>query len=86
MKNKIKYKTPKLSKQQCYITLKDYNLDFQNKLSCKIINPAKTFIGKPDKTNLDKINNLIKLKNNLRQWINTNEALNWFNNLDIKST
>ena len=82
MKNKIKYKTPKLSKQQCYITFKDYNLDFQNNnfqtnnFSCKIINPAKTFIGKPDKTNLDKINNLIKLKNNLRQWINTNEALN----------
>ena len=46
---KIKGKIPKLSQQQCYITLKDHKSDFPNKLSCRIINPVKTFIGKPAK-------------------------------------
>lgn len=35
MKNKIKGKIPKLSEQQCYITLKDHKPDFSNKLSCR---------------------------------------------------
>ena len=42
-----KGKIPKLSQQQCYITLKDHNTDFVNKLSCRIINQAKTFTGQP---------------------------------------
>ena len=69
-----------------YITLKDHKPNFLNKLSCRIIKRAKTFIGKPAKTNLDKINNLIRSKSNLRLRKNTYEVLNWFNNLSNKST
>ena len=43
MKNKTKRKIPKLLRQQFYITLKDHKQNFLNKLSCRIINPAKTF-------------------------------------------
>ena len=50
-----------------------------------MINPAKTFIGKPAKTNLDKIDNFLKQKSNLRQWKNIYEVLNLFNNLSNKS-
>ena len=85
MKNKKKSKILKLSQKQCYITLKDHKPDFLNKLSCRIINPEKNFTDKPAKTNLDIINNLVKLISSLRQWKNTYEVLNWFNNLRNKS-
>ena len=84
LKNKIKGKIPKLTEQQSYITLKDHKPNFPSKISCRLINPAKTYIGKPAKRNLDKINNEIRLKSNLNQWKNTYEVLNWFKKLNNK--
>jgi len=84
VKNKIKGKIPKLTEQQSYITLKDHKPNFPSKISCRLINPAKTYIGKPAKRNLDKINNEIRSKSNLNQWKNTYEVLNWFKKLNKK--
>ena len=51
-----------------------------------MINTAKTFIGKPAKTKLDKIDIFLKQKSNLKQWKNIYKVLNLFNNLNNKST
>ena len=41
---------------ECYITVKDHKEDFPHKISCRLINPSKSDIGKLSKIILDKIN------------------------------
>ena len=40
---------------ESYITIKNHKEDFANKISCMLINPSKSDIGKISKTILDKI-------------------------------
>ena len=63
----MKGKLPKLSQQQCYITLKNYKPEFLNKLSYRITFRAKTFIAKRYKASLCNINSLIRSKISLKQ-------------------
>ena len=61
-----------------YILLKDHKSNFHAKSSCRLINPAKSQIGRISKTILDRI--IADLRKNLavNQWKNTNEVLSWF--------
>ena len=74
------------SSQQAFITIKDHKNDFPNKIKCRLINPAKTQIGKISKQLLEEINNQIREKTKLQQWRSTDEALNWFKELDRQKT
>ena len=51
--------------------MKDHKGDIENKLSVRLINPAKNQIGRISKVVLDNINVVIKSQLKLNQWKNT---------------
>ena len=84
-KLKIADRVDKLSKNECYITLKDHKDNFQNNPKVRLINPAKTNIGQIAKIYLQEINSEILSLTKLQQWKCTAEVINWFKNIDNKS-
>ena len=71
--------------KESYITVKDHKPGFPDNISCRLINPTKPEIGKISNIYLERINNELKEKLNLRQLKNTNETLAWFNSLQEKN-
>ena len=73
------------AKREAFITLKDHKPNFVNNPTCRLINPAKSEIGKISKQILDRMNtNVNKLR--LNQWKNTQAVLSWFNSIENKET
>ena len=70
------------AKKPAFITLNDHELNFDNNPKYRLINPAKSEVGKISKVLLDKINNEVRCKTNLNQWRNTKSVIDWFQNLD----
>ena len=60
---------------RAFITLKDHKENFENAPKCRLINPAKTNIGKISKQILQKINREVREKTELTQWQSTGEVL-----------
>ena len=75
-------RTQCFSTEKCFLTLKDHKDNFNDKPTTRLINPAKTDIGKISKKLLDKVNTSIKSKTDLNQWRNTAEVLKWFHDVD----
>lgn len=73
------------AKKEAFVTLKDHKPNFENKPTCRLINPAKSEIGKISKQTLDRINTKIKAKLNLNQWKNTRSVIEWFRSVTHKS-
>ena len=73
------------SNKPAYITLKDHKENFLNKPKCRLINPAKTQIGKISKQLLSEINEDIRNNTQLQQWRSTAEMLAWFSCIPHKS-
>ena len=67
--NKLKTddRIQKLDKNEAYITIKDHKEGFPDKISCRLINPSKTDIGKINKQILDRVSNTILVKNKVKQ-------------------
>ena len=74
----------RMAKQQAFITLKDHKDNFANHPTCRLINPAKSELGKVSKQILDRINSEIRTKTKLNQWKNTKDVTNWFTNIPDK--
>ena len=72
------------AKREAFITLKDHKPNFANNPTCRLINPAKSEIGKMSKQILDQVNKTITNHLNLNQWKNTRAVLNWFNGIEHK--
>ena len=72
------------SKNQAFVTLKDHKPNFNNKPTCRLINPTKSEIGKVSKQILERINSNTKKATGLNQWINTTEVINWFKSIKRK--
>ena len=79
--NRIHY----ISLRESFVTIKDHKPDYQNKPTCRLLNPTKTEIGKIRKQILEKINSVVREKSGLHQWKNTKSTLNWFSSLAEKS-
>ena len=60
-----------MAKQQVFISLKD------NKLSCRLINPAKSELGVVSKKIIEHINNTIREQARLNQWKNSAAVTEW---------
>ena len=58
----------KMQESESYITVKDHKEDFPHKVSCRLINPSKSDIGKISKHILDKINQKIRSVTEVNQW------------------
>ena len=74
-----------LANQQAFITLKDHKDNFQNNLTCRLINPTKSEMGLISKQILERA--IIKIRNDLRvnQWRNTSSVIEWFENIQNKN-
>ena len=73
-----------LAEKPAFITLKDHKPDFQNRPKCRLINPAKSQLGKISKQILDPINSAIRNTLGLNQWRSTLQVLSWFNHIQEK--
>ena len=74
-----------IAKKNAYVTLKDHKENFPNVVKCRLINPAKSNIGKISQQLLKGINSQIREHLNLQQWRSTADTLNWFKNLKNKT-
>ena len=74
-----------IANKNAYITIKDHKDNFPNNVKCRLINPAKSNVGKISQQLLQKINSEIRVKLGLQQWRSTTDTLNWFKNLRNKT-
>ena len=70
--------------KEAFITLKDHKDNFENKPTCRLINPSKQEIGKISKQILDSINKKLLNVTRVNQWKNSSSVLQWFKHLPNK--
>jgi hypothetical protein len=73
-----------IAKNETFITLKDHKPSFNNKPTCRLINPTKSEIGKISKSILERINSATRAATQVNQWKNTSEVINWYNQIANK--
>ena len=71
---------------ESYLTIKDHKEEFMSKLPCRLINPAKTDLGKVSKYKVDEICSKIRDITKSNQWKSTSEVIQWFTTLENKDT
>ena len=69
-----------------FLTIKDHKPNFPSKVECRLLNPAKSNIGKISKQILDEAIISIKTQTKANLWTNSNEVISWFKKLENKST
>ena len=74
----------RMAERQAFITLKDHKDNFQNKPTCRLINPAKSEIGRISKEILANINTTVRQKTGLNQWKNSSSVISWFSSIQHK--
>ena len=74
-----------IAKKQAFVTLKDHKDNFQNNPTCRLINPAKSEMGKVSKKLIDQVNTELKSSKNVNQWKNTASVIKWFKNIPNKA-
>ena len=78
------------TEQEAFLILKDHKEDFDNTdiihKPARLINPAKSDLGKVSRQILQRVNKDIRSKTGYNQWISTGEVLKWFRNSENKST
>ena len=78
--NRVFITTPRES----VILLKDHKENFRNNPQTRIINPNKQELGKVSKQVVEKLVEHIKKVTDLKQFLNTGSALQWFVNIEDK--
>ena len=71
------------AKSNAFITLKDHKENFQSNPKCRLINPAKSEIGKVSKFFIENINT--KDISSVNQWRDTDPVITWFENVKNKN-
>ena len=74
-----------LYKCESFITIKDHKDNFENNTKCRLINPAKSELGKVSKKIVARIVTSLKVKRKLNLWKNTDSFLKWFKDLENKN-
>jgi len=73
-----------MAERECFITLKDHKPEFVNSPTCRLINPAKTELGKVSKQIIERIIKETKETTGVNIWRNTHEAIKWFKDIPNK--
>ena len=73
-----------MAKKPAFITLKDHKTDFENNPKCRLINPAKSEIGKISKKLLENINKSVREATEVNQWHKSEDTIEWFKNIKSK--
>ena len=66
--------------------MKDHKENFENNPKCRLLNPAKSELGKVSKRILARIVKSVKEKTMFNHWQNTDSVLRWFKELENKQT
>ena len=64
-----------------FISLKEHKPNFSSNPKCRLINPAKSEIGKISKYFLEQLNSKIRDLSSVNQWQETSTVINWFKNI-----
>ena len=72
----------KYNTNNCFITIKDHKSDFKTNPECRLINPAKTQIGRVSKIIVQEICDSLRLALNINQWRSTKDCIKWFEECD----
>ena len=80
----IQDRTERIAERQAFISLKDHKENFANNPTCRLINPAKSEIGRISKQILQRINTEVRNKTSLNQWKNSSSVIDWFKNIPDK--
>ena len=83
---KLDDRIEEMAEKKDFITLKDHKENFFNSPKCRLINPAKSEIGKISKVILQRINNNIRSKTDFQQWRSSNRLIAWFNDIRDKQS
>ena len=75
----------RMAERQAFITLKDHKDNFDNKPTCRLINPSKSEIGRISKQILENINTTVRQITGLNQWKSTASVTNWYSNITDKN-
>ena len=75
-----------MAKTPAFITVKGHkdNFDSRPRYRCRLINPAKSELGRVSKIILDDINNKLRSKLQVNQWKNATLVIDWFNSINNK--
>ena len=73
-----------MSENPAFITIKDHKRNFEDNTQCRLINPAKSQIGRISKSILDSINIELRASLKLSQWRSTHEVIDWFDSIEHK--
>ena len=72
------------SEREAYVTIKDHKENYRNNTKCRLINPAKTDMGKVSKKILSKIVTSLRESSPFIQWKNSFSVIEWFKGLQNK--
>ena len=75
----------RMAKKEAFITLKDHKDDFIINPKYRLVNPAKSELGKVSKTIIENINNKVKEQTRFNQWKKTDDVIRWFSNIRDKA-
>ena len=71
--------------RNAFITLKDHKENFPNTIKCRLLNPAKSDIGRISKQMLEEINASVRTSLEVCQWRNTDAVVKWFEGIRNKA-
>ena len=75
-----------MAKRESFLTLKDHKDNFENNLPCRLINPAKSEMGRVSKQILDDINVRLNRKLKVTLWKNSAAVIEWFRSIELKES
>ena len=83
-KLKLEDRIEQMAIKPAFVTLKDHKDNFINNPQCRLINPAKSEIGKISKKILDEVNSNIRTQLGLNQGRSTDSVISWYKSLSNK--
>ena len=83
-KREIADRVEGMARKPSFITIKDPKENFNINPKCRLINPAKSELGKIAKTIVENINKTVRKKLHCNQWRHTSNVIDWFQNITDK--
>ncbi|XP_063692277.1 uncharacterized protein LOC134824333 [Bolinopsis microptera] len=74
----LKGRMQRFETSQAFVLLKDHKPNFATNLPCRLINPAKSDVGRVSKKILEKFTAQLRTSSSVNQWRSTGEVISWF--------
>ena len=80
----IEERVDQFSESEAFTTVKDTKEGFPGRVKYRMINPAKTSVGKISQKILARVNQEVRGTTRLPQWTSTADTIKWFSSIDDK--